>query len=757
MFACVPPRPAYLAVLLLGLWATAARAQGQPDPTPLPADEIIRVSTELVQTDVIVFDKQGHFVDNLRPEDFDLRVDGRAQTVSFFERVRAGSVNEEAQLAAARGGRGRSAAAINAAVQPLDRGRFIFFFIDDLHLAPASLVRTRALLTQFIDEQLGQNDQVAISTASGQIGFLQQLTDDKDVLHAAVKRLTYRELTVRDNSSPQMSATDALRIQGNDITVVNAFVDAVLREQPPAGIVNGTTAAARGIAENQIRGRAAQLLQQNTAVSTQTLASLQTLMRTTAQLPGRKLVYFISDGFVIDINQNDTHDRIRRVTDAAVRAGVVVYTLDARGLSAALTGISDASSAMVDPTGRLSSGGNETSTMQEPLRVIAGETGGRALLNNNALTHAITQALAETSVYYLLAWRPEQDEVRSGRYRRIEVSVKQHPELTVLVQRGFFTTLPADTTAPRKRDETKHNNKRPEADNGTASAGPQAAGVPVANAINPALVAALTSFAPRTALPTALTLNYFNTTQYGLLLVSSLQIMADPPPPNQSRHIDVLGGIYDEQGHAVNTFERHVTITPKSATSSAAPQPASAAPERVIMTHQSRIAPGLYQVRIGTHEIESGRTGSATQWITIPALDASKLALSSIFLGERPRATESANAQAAPAQAIVNPERRFSRASVLRFVLYVYNAAHTGQTGAPDVALQLQIFRDDQPVITTPLRKVQTDGLPDFSVLPYAAELDLGDLPAGRYILQAAAIDRTAKTSVTQRVKFTVE
>jgi VWFA-related protein len=756
MFACVPLRPACLAVLWLGLCAVGARAQVQPEPTPLPADEIIRVSTELVQTDVVVFDKQGHFVDNLRPEDFELRVDSKPQAVSFFERVRAGSVNEEAQLAAARGGRGRSSTDTSAAVKPLDRGRLIFFFIDDLHLGPASLARTRDLLTHFIDEQLGQNDQVAISTASGQIGFLQQVTDDKDVLHAAVKRLTYRELTVRDNSSPQMSATDALSIQANDLTVINAFVDAALRELPPPGrLSNNAAAANRSVAENQVRGRAAQLLQQITAISARTLDGLQNLMRTTAQLPGRKLVYFISDGFVIDFNQSDTHDHIRRVTDAAVRAGVVVYTLDARGLSAALTGMGDASHEMVDPTGRLGSGGNETSAMQEPLRVIAGETGGRALLNTNALTHAITQALEETSVYYLLAWRPEQDEVRSGRFRRIEVNVRQRPELTVLVQRGFFTTLPVDTTAARKRDESKHN-KRTEADGGTKSTGPQAAGVPVVNTINPALVAALTSFAPRTALPTSLTLNYFNSPQYGLLLASSLQIIADPPPSDQSRHIDVLGGIYDEQGHAVNTFERHIIVTPKPATASTA-QPASAAPERVILTHQSRIAPGLYQVRIGAHEIESGRTGSATQWITIPALDASKLALSSIFLGERPRTTESANAQAAPAQALVNPERRFSRASVLRFVLYVYNAAHTGPAGAPDVALQLQIFRDDQPVITTPLRKVQTDGLTDFSVLPYAAELDLGDLPAGRYILQAAAIDRTAKTSATQRVKFTVE
>ncbi len=749
------PRRTCLAVSLC-LCALAAHAQ-QPTPDqPAPADEIIRVSTQLVQTDVLVFDKQGHFIDNLRPEDFDLRVDGRAQTVSFFERVRAGSFNEEAQLAAARGGRDRANTGGNtAAVRPLDRGRVIFFFIDDLHLSAGSLVRTRELLLRFIDEQLGQNDQAAFVTASGQIGFLQQLTDEKDVLRAAVKRLGYRELTTRDNSAPPMSAVDALSIERNDTGVVSAFVDAMLRFSPTIG--GRVTLADRSVAENQVRGRANQLLQQINAVSTRTLAGLQNLLRTSAQLPGRKLVYFVSDGFVLDSGQSDTLDRIRRVTDAAVRAGVVVYTLDARGLSAALAGITDASSGgSIDPSGRLLSSGNETTAMQEPLRVLAGETGGRALLNTNSLTNALTKALQETSVYYLLAWRPEQEESRGGRFRRIEVSVRQRPELTVLVQRGFFTTPPVDAP-PRKRDEAKREAKHNEASGSPAT---PVVKIPTTDAPHPALLSALKSFAPKTALPTALTLNYLNTTQYGLLLASSLQIEVDKPAPAQSRHIDVVGVVYDERGTAAASFERHLTVTPK--TPEHAPDvPASApnTPDHVIVTHQTRIAPGIYQVRIAAREVESGRTGSATQWLTVPALDGGKLTLSSIFLGERPRATTAAGQAAPPeqTQALVNPARLFLRNSVLRFVLYVYNPTRAEQTTPPDVALQIQIFRDDQPVITTPLRRVATEGLTDFATLPYAAEIDLQNLPTGRYILQATAIDRTAKTSTSQRVKFTVE
>ncbi len=751
-----PPFPARMCLVVwLCLCGFSAPAQQQPPARPEQSDEVIRVTTELVQTDVVVFDKQGHFVDNLRPEDFDLRVDGHAQNVSFFERVLAGSVNEEAQLAAARGGRDKANAGSNATVRPLDRGRVIFFFIDDLHLSTASLIRTRALLLRYIDEQLGQNDQVALVTTSGQVGFLQQLTDEKDVLRAAVNRLAYRELTVRDNTAPPMGVMEAVSIERNDIGVINAFVDAVLSLFPSIG--GRVTASDRSTAESQVRGRANQLLQQTNSISTRTLTSLQNLLHTSAQLPGRKLVYFISDGFVLDSGESDMLDRIRRVTDAAVRAGVVVYTLDARGLSGALAGGSDASSdGVFDASGRMTGVGNEATALQEPLRVIAGETGGRALLNSNSLANALTNALQETSIYYLLAWRPEQDESRGGRFRRIEVSVRRRPELTVLVQRGFFTTEPTDAPV-RKHKEAKRETKHADTNDGAAPV----ANIPAANMPHPALMAALKSFAPKTALPTALTLNYLNTPEYGLLLASSLQVTVAMPASTQNKHIDVVGAVYNQSGQVVASFERHITVTPK-ASESTPPAPTVAvttnAPQQIVTTHQTRIAPGLYQVRVAAREVESGHTGSASQWLTVPALDGGKLTLSSIFLGERPRGAEAAG-QGAPeqTQALVNPERRFLRNTVLRFVLYVYNPALVNPTTAPDVALQLQIFRDDQPVVTTPLRKVATEGLPNFTTLPYAAEISLQDLPTGRYILQATAIDRTAKTSATQRVKFIVE
>src|ERR1043165_6425628 len=113
---------------LLFLLIAWSGTQGQtPSPSPKPQDDVVRVYTELVQTDVMVFDKQGKFVNGLTADNFELRIDGKPRPIQGFEQITAGS-SEESQLAAARG-----ANTVNLErPAPLDRGRIVFFFIDDL-------------------------------------------------------------------------------------------------------------------------------------------------------------------------------------------------------------------------------------------------------------------------------------------------------------------------------------------------------------------------------------------------------------------------------------------------------------------------------------------------------------------------------------------------------------------------------------------------------------------------------------------------
>jgi VWFA-related protein len=743
-----------LAPLLCLSLAPSAWAQ-QPSPVNPPdtSDEIIRVSTELIQTDVTVLDKGGKFVDGLKAEQFELRVSGKPRPISFFERVTAGSVNEDAQLAAARGGVRTNPAsnAPPAVVKPLDRGRRVLFFVDDLHLSPNSLARTRQLLLRFIDEQMGQNDQVVIATASNQLGFLQQLSDDKRVLRVAASRLGLREVNARDLQRPAMTELQAMAIEQDDANLLNYFVEAVLKDNA----VFGNPQSARSAAEMQVRQRATQITRMSTAVATNTLNSLRNMLRSLAPLPGRKVVYLISDGFPVEMRRSDIGETLRRVTDAAVRSGVVVYTLDARGLAVDLPGMPDASSdAMPDPTGQLSMGSlNEVTARQAPLRLIAANTGGRALLNTNALSDALTKAYQETSVYYLLAWRPESTEQRGSKFQRIEVSVKDRADVSVHVQQGYYTTPPPEPT-PSK--EAKRGNEAKE----KAAGGKE---LPAADtAWNKDLLAALHSLYPKVALQTSLALNYFNLPSRGTFLTASIQVDLGTPvgggKAQPVEQVEVAGALYDDRGEVKNVFQRSLGISPGAATAANAP-PAAPESDHVVLNTHLPVKPGIYQVRIATREPRSGRTGSATQWIEIPDIGKGKLAMSSVYLGEQTNEEAAATKDAAKADlpVLVAVDRRLARTSRMRFFTYIYNAARAPGGGSPDIALQVQVFRDDQPVITSPLSKLKTDGMTDLTTLPYAAEIPLASLATGSYALQITVIDRISKTTTMQRAKFMVE
>src|SRR5882672_3955244 len=213
----IPPR---VVTALFWVLLTVTSNLGQnPLPQPKPdVGDVVRVNTELVQTDVVVLDRKGHFVEGLKPEQFALRIDNKPQTISFFEQVSSGRLRG--------GGRGQTSGDSLAA---LVRGRTVIFFADDLHLAPDSLVRTRKALLEFVDRGMAEKDLVAITSSSGQIGFLQQLTYDKVALRSAVARLNYRANAKMDMNSPVMSDYIAMRIRDGDESAINYYVGEIMK------------------------------------------------------------------------------------------------------------------------------------------------------------------------------------------------------------------------------------------------------------------------------------------------------------------------------------------------------------------------------------------------------------------------------------------------------------------------------------------------------------------------------------------------
>ena len=217
--------------------------------------------------------------------------------------------------------------------------------------------------------------------------------------------------------------------------------------------------------------------------------------------------------------------------------------------------------------------------------------------------------------------------------------------------------------------------------------------------------------------------------------------------------VDLAGFVIDQQGKVMKSFKDHVEL------SASATRAASSRTPDFIYHYRTSLQPGLYQVRMAARDARSGRTGSAMQWIEIPDLKSQKLLMSSLLIGERADTPLPANLNpAAIPTATMSVSHRLPRNSYLRFITYIYNASRgTNGTAEPDVALQVQVLRDDQPVITTTLRKVQTAGITDMARLPYIAEIPLSGMLAGRYVLQVSVIDRLAKNSATQRTEFEIE
>ncbi len=711
-----------------------------PGQSSVEEDEVVRINVNLVQTDIMVFDRQGRFVDNLQGQQFDLRLDGRPQTISSLERVTSGSRSEAAQLPATRDGKAvrpdaPTGANFDKIATDTSRGRVVFFFIDDLHLSADSVVRTRLLLQRFIDSEMGENDQAAIVSTSGQIGFLQQLTDEKPVLHAATMQLNYRpqQGRLQDLERPPISEFAALAIDRNEPDTVNYFIELTVKENP--GIPPR-------IAEETVRTRARHILEQAAVTTANTFSTLEKFVRSSAQLPGRKLVFFISDGLFLDTRTSNTLQRLERLTDAAARAGVIVYTMDARGLT---SGLPDASTDVpTDTTGRLARiNGSEISASQDVMHRLAEDTGGRALLNTNALDKALTKTLNETSVYYLISWRPDRPAESADNFRRIELSIKGHPELSIQVRRGFYAA-PPETPAP----------KPPKTGSKTA------AGV---SAQTVELNTALGSLYPRTALPTHLSLSYVNTANEGTTLTASIQLdvgssetMADEASSNST--IDVLCVVFNSKGKTVSSVKDQIKFTPDAtaATTTTQPKPEEKQPEpqqhRALFSRQFQLAPGLYQVRVAAHDSKNGRTGSAAQWIEIPNIASGIFALGNLLVAERTSEKASGQTGAPAAEMIhVSADHTFARTSQLRFVTFIYNAG-----APPDVMLEVKILKDKQPVIVMPFKQVETKGTIDLARLPYAAEVTLGELSPGRYVLQVTARERVGKKSATQKFKFIV-
>ena len=179
-------------------------------------------------------------------------------------------------------------------------------------------------------------------------------------------------------------------------------------------------------------------------------ASLETLMHSMTRAPGRKLMFFISDGFLMNDGPHaaDLRGKLDTIIDTARRSGVVAYTIDSRGLIN-----NDVNMRQADARPDFGAPIGEIEAQQDAMNALAEDTGGRALRNMNYFERWVGQALDETSNYYLVAWRPEADAEKLAKFRAVTIRIVNRPELTVRAPHGYVegpTTAAVAAAVPEK-------------------------------------------------------------------------------------------------------------------------------------------------------------------------------------------------------------------------------------------------------------------------------------------------------------------
>lgn len=709
-------------VLLLVAGFIVVHAQ---QPAAPQQSDVVRVNTELVQTAVTVLDKKGKFVDGLQREQFELMVEGKPRQIAFFERIAAGS-SRERELAASGVGVNATAPVAPPATVP---GRTIVFFIDDLHLEPESLNRTRAMLKHFLDHELNSKDNVAIVSASGQIGFLEQFTNNRAVLDAAVERLLPRPYSAEGfgvGSSTKMTEYMAYTIDTtkDDGKVMRFYIEECMKGAMTFKQARMALALIRASCEQQVKNSARAVLMQAAQITQNTYNSLESLMRSAARAPGRKLAFFVSDGFLLDAGPHAAanRDKLEHVIDAAQRAGVVVYTIHSQGL-VNNTFIDPQNKRPLDANGRLEiASAGEIQARQDALHALAVDTGGRALRNTNFFDRWMSDVLDETSNYYLVAWRPENEEEKAAKFRHVKISIAGQPELTVRAPKGYVdgpkTAAPATTASDSKTPKTAESEMRD----------------------------ALVDSYPVHGLPVLLSLTYLNTPANGLVVTSSMEISGSGltfgPDGKQPATIRLAGVVLNDKGKIAGSFRNQLNINPRN----------GQADEGIFYNHHTPLTPGIYQFRVAARDEKSGHVGSAMQWIVIPDLSRNQLTLSSLLLGGQvieDRANKSDNPQVQ-----LSVDHHFARSSPLGYWIFVYNAKRDAG-GNPQLTVQTHVLRDGQPVLSSPQRRVSNRG-PDPQRIPFGEELALKTLPPGRYDLKVVITDSLAGTTASQLADFIV-
>ncbi|HLL14713.1 MAG TPA: VWA domain-containing protein [Pyrinomonadaceae bacterium] len=714
-----------LPVLYLLLHAAASFAQTPvpaPAPTPNDRDDVVVITTNLIQIDATVTDKNGKAVTDLRQEDFEIYQNGKSQPITNFSFI---TLQPDARNRPALAGGGTAA---DAPPVPSGRlryqqvGRTIALVVDDLGLSFASTNWTKQALRKFVDEQLQPGDLVAIIRTSSGVGTLQQFTTDRRLLHAAIERIRWNARNTNGSFSP---------IEPNLSEVLSNTIDLSQRDLP-GDEGEKKLLMVGGMKEEREFNRDAQESREG-IFAAGTLGAVNFVMRGMGQLPGRKAVILFSDGFKLfsrkGVNTR-VQDGLQKLTDTANRSGVIIYTMDPRGLDAPMLSAQDntigLTSDQVDAL--LQERSDDFSDTQQSLRAIAARTGGFSIINQNNLTKGIERILDDQKGYYLIGYKPDDDlfDIEKRRFNNLKVRVKR-PGLNVRYRSGFFGLTDAEAK-PQPRNAVQQ------------------------------LIAALTSPFTSKDIDLRLTSLFAGDSASNAFMRSLLYIKAGDLTFKDSRdgwhqaEFEVSVLTFDDTGEVVDQINRKQTVRARG--TYLQNLYAHGLVCSVTLPIQK---PGAYQMRAAIRDTATARIGSASQYIEVPNLKKKNLTLSGVVL-QRVEAKES-NPVADGKTLELKLQRdaamrRFRQGEVVRFGFSVYNAKLDRESNQPSLLMRYKIFRDGKEIFAIQEKPLYTGE--QLKVVDISDAFSLGNkMPQGDYVIQIIVKDRLGKGSGQTATQWT--
>ncbi len=682
--------------LFLLLFALPAFAQqiGQNVPPGGAATPTFSAGTQLVIETVAVKDKDGHPIPNLTAKDLSITENGVPQTIRFFDQQK---LPETPATSAATP---YAPANIHiydrltrTQISPETPGtprykdhRLLALYFDMTAMPPADQLRALDAAKKFVTTQMTAADLVSILRfAGGSVDVLQDFTADRDRLLSILQTLIVGEDQGFDESGNDANTPDVGAAFGQDDSEFNIF---------------------------------------NTD---RQLSALQTASNLLGQLSEKKsLIYF---GSGLRLNGLDNQAQLHATINAAIRAGVSFWPIDARGLVAQAP-LGDATKGSPGGIGMYS--GNSALAMttnlqrsQDTLYALGGDTGGKALLDHNDLTKGIGEAAKSVSSYYIVGYYTS-NTLQDGKFRRIKISVNANLSASLDYRQGYYAgkQFSKFTAADKERQ----------------------------------LEDALMLPDPITELTIAMEVDYFqlNRAEYFVPLVVKIpgrELALAKRRGAEHTVIDFIGEIKDEYGTTITNVRDKVDVKLSDATA------AELAKRPIEYDAGFTILPGKYTIKFLARDAETGRIGTYQTNFVIPNLnkEVKRIPISSVLLS-----SQRADLKDALYNAIKNKDKAEAAnplvqnghkliPSVTRVFsesreLYVYLQAYQQEAPAaqPLIAF-VGFYRGQKKVFETRPIEVKDALNNRLKTMSLQFTIALNDLPKGTYDCQVTVLDPTSQ------------